>query len=68
MPTLQGPKEAALAAMKQASRDTFKVCAAQAERLANQIEDGKVTLDAASALRFLAIVFQSSTETETEWE
>lgn len=58
------PKGVALAFMKRASRDTFKACATSASNLADQIEDGAVNLDAPSALRLLAIMFESSAEHE----
>jgi len=55
-------KSVALAFMKRASRDTFRVCAKSAYDLADQIEDGRVHLEAPSALRMLAIMFESSAE------
>ena len=54
----------ALAFMKRASRDTFRSCAKSAYGLADQIEDGMVKLDAPSALRMLAIIFESSADHE----
>lgn len=55
-------KGVALAFMKRASRDTFRACAKSAYNLADQIEDGRVSLEAPSALRMLAIIFESSAE------
>lgn len=54
----------ALALLKQAGRDTFRACAQSASDLADQIEDGAIDLDAPSALRLLAIMFESSAEHE----
>ena len=54
----------ALAFMQQAGRDTFRACAKSAYDLADQIEDGAINLDAPSALRLLAIMFESSAEHE----
>lgn len=55
-------KGVALAFMKRASRDTFRECAKSARAVADQIEDGKLRLDAPSALRMLAIIFESSAD------
>ena len=53
-------KGVALAFMKRASRDTFRVCAKSAEELAQQIESGALPMDAPTACRFLAAMFQSA--------
>lgn len=52
----------ALAFMKRASRDTFKVCADTAESMAEQVESGALPMDAVTALRLLASMFRSSGE------
>lgn len=52
----------ALAFMKRASRDTFKVCADAAESMAVQVESGALPMDAVTALRLLASMFRSSGE------
>lgn len=57
-------KGVALAFMKRASCDTFRACAKSAYGLADQIEDGELRLDAPTALRMLAIIFESSAERE----
>ena len=52
----------ALALIKRARRDTFRACAQSALNLADQIEDGAIDLDAPSALRLLAVMFESSAD------
>lgn len=52
----------ALAFMKRASRDTFKVCADTAESMAEQVESGALPMDAVTALRLLVNMFRSSGE------
>lgn len=52
----------ALAFMKQASSDTFRICAKTAEELAKQIEGGTMPVDAAAALRLLVHIFETSAE------
>ena len=53
-------KGVALAFMKRASRDTFRLCAQSAEAMAVQIERGELPMDAVNALRLLAAMFESS--------
>jgi len=53
-------KGEALAFMKRASRDTFKVCAQAAENMAVRVESGEVPMDASTALRLLASMFEAS--------
>ena len=64
MSATEDQKGVALAFMKRASRDTFRVCAKQAEDLAARIEDGELRLDAPSALRMLAIILAASADYE----
>ena len=47
----------ALAFMKRASRDTFRICAQSAEALAAEIESGALDVDGATACRLLASMF-----------
>lgn len=58
------PKSVALAFMKRASRDTFRVCAKQAEEMADALERGEFPVDAPAALRMLALMFRSSADRE----
>lgn len=51
-----------MALIKRARRDTFRACAQSALNLADQIEDGAIDLDAPSALRLLAVMFESSAD------
>lgn len=53
-------KALALSFMRRASRDTFRVCAQSAENLAVQIESGQLPMDASTALRLLAQMFEAS--------
>ena len=62
--TDRDPMAAALAFMKRASRDTFKVCAESAENLAVQIESGALLVDGATACRLLASMFITSSQRE----
>jgi len=50
----------ALAFMKRASRDTFRVCAEADEHFATQVESGALLVDAVTALRLLATMFTTS--------
>lgn len=54
----------ALAFMKRASRDTFKMCAESAEKMAVEIESGALPIDAPNALRLLASMFLGSARRE----
>ena len=55
-------KDMALEFMKEASRDTFRVCADSAEEMARHVESGEFPLDAPDALRLLASMFTASSE------
>jgi hypothetical protein len=57
-------KAVALAMMKRAARDAFKLCAITAEDLAQQIEAGALPIDGAAACRLLAHMFTVSAERE----
>lgn len=57
-------KGTALAFMKRASRDTFHLCAESAENLAIQVENGELPMDAVTALRLLASMFDASARRE----
>ena len=48
-------KGVALAFMKRASRDTFRLCARSADQMAEQIEAGTLPMDATTALKLLAL-------------
>lgn len=63
LPAPPSRKATAIAMMKRASRDTFKLCAEQAEELALQIENGS-PMDGAAALRLLATLFRWSARHE----
>ena len=54
-------KGVALAFMKRASRDTFRLCAQHAEAMAASIESGELPrMSAPNALRLLASMFEAS--------
>ena len=55
-------KGEALAFMKRASRDTFRICAQSAEALAAEIESGALDADGATACRLLASMFAASAQ------
>ena len=52
----------ALAFLKRASRDTFRICAQSAEALAAEIESGALDLDGVTACRVLASMFTASAQ------
>lgn len=52
----------ALAFMKRASRDTFRLCAGSAEELAVQIDSGELPMDGATACLLLATMFRASAD------
>ena len=51
-----------LEALSDASQKAFRICAARAEALANDIESGKLQMDAPTALRLVATMFRKSAE------
>jgi len=55
-------KGVALALMKRASRDTFRHCAKSAESMAAKVEGGVLPMDAPTALRLLAAMFNASAD------
>lgn len=57
-------KGVALAFMKRASRDTFRVCARYAEEMAVSVESGELPLDATAALRLLVTMFNDAARRE----
>lgn len=57
-------KGVALAFMKRASRDTFRVCAQYADDMADAVEKGEFPGDGPAALRMLATMFRAAAERE----
>jgi len=54
----------ALAFLKRASRDTFRLCADQADAMASDLEKGAPRTTAPQALRLLAELFRGSARRE----